>query len=101
MVVDHLLAEVLDVRRLVAFWAASLPSSTSSMPPIAAAFMNLVSLALSFEVVVVVLVVFDMLLLVDVLWAIRAGPTTRRPVRVAAMARLLLFLLMMSPLLSG
>jgi hypothetical protein len=70
------------------------------MPPIAAVFMNLVSLALSFDVVVVV-VVFDMLLLVAVLWAIRAGPTIRRPVRVAAMARLLLFLLMMSPLLSG
>ncbi len=71
------------------------------MPPIAASFMNLVSLALSFDIVVVVVVVFDMLLLVDVLWAIRAGPTIRRPVRVAAMARLLLFLLMMSPLLSG
>jgi hypothetical protein len=48
-------------------------------------------------------VFFDMLLLVDAegLWAIRAGPTIRMPVRVAAMARLLLFLLMMSPLLSG
>jgi hypothetical protein len=88
------------------------------MPPIAAVFMNLVSLALSFDVVVVVVVVFDMLLLVDcvapgcesmdpppdepdVLWAIRAGPTIRRQVRVAAMARLLLFFLMVSPLLSG
>jgi hypothetical protein len=90
------------------------------MPPIAAVFMNLVSLALSFDdvVVVVVVVFFDMLLLVDcvapgcesmdpppddpeVFWAISAGPTIRRPVRVAAIARLLLFVLMVSPLLSG
>jgi hypothetical protein len=79
--------------------------------------MNLVSLALSFDVMVMVVVVFDMLLLVDcvapgcesmdpppdepeVLWAMRAGPTIRMPVRVVATARYLLFLFMMSPLLS-
>src|SRR5436305_6480054 len=77
-----------------AFWAAILPSSTSSMPPCAAEVMNLRSAELSPEAVVPVLVAVLLLVVVLVLlaglWA-KAGARARRPVRaVVAISDLLI-----------